>query len=80
MIPAKRTKKKFLRNLSHFHSRNLSHFQTVFACSQQAGLLDASKIRVDHVGFGVVLGEDKKKFKTRCLFYQKLQIFVYIYL
>lgn len=22
-------------------------------------------VRVDHVGFGVVLGEDKKKFKTR---------------
>lgn len=22
-------------------------------------------MRVDHVGFGVVLGEDKKKFKTR---------------
>ena len=37
----------------------------MFACSQLAGLYDPTKIRVDHVGFGVVLGEDKKKFKTR---------------
>ena len=41
------------------------HFHTVFACSEQAGVYDPSKTRVDHVGFGVVLGEDKKKFKTR---------------
>ncbi|UYV77638.1 RARS [Cordylochernes scorpioides] len=33
--------------------------------AEQAGWLDPSKVRVDHVGFGVVLGEDKKKFKTR---------------
>lgn len=41
------------------------HFQTIFACAQKAGIFDAAKVRVEHVGFGVVLGEDKKKFKTR---------------
>jgi arginyl-tRNA synthetase len=35
------------------------------ACAKRCGLWDPSKTRVDHVGFGVVLGEDKKKFKTR---------------
>ena len=35
------------------------HFQTVFAAAQLAGWYDPSKVRVDHVGFGVVLGEDK---------------------
>ena len=29
------------------------------------GYYTPEKVRVDHVGFGVVLGEDKKKFKTR---------------
>ena len=36
----------------------------MFACAERAGFL-RSGVRVDHVGFGVVLGEDKKKFKTR---------------
>ena len=35
------------------------HFQAVFAGAQLAGWYDAAKVRVDHVGFGVVLGEDK---------------------
>ena len=35
------------------------HFQTVFAAAQVAGWYDPSRVRVDHVGFGVVLGEDK---------------------
>ena len=39
------------------------HFQGIFACAQKVGWLN--KVRVDHVPFGVVLGEDKKKFKTR---------------
>lgn len=42
-----------------------THFQTLFGCAKRIGLLDESIHRVDHVGFGVVLGEDKKKFKTR---------------
>lgn len=29
------------------------------------GILDPSLVRMNFVGFGVVLGEDKKKFKTR---------------
>lgn len=41
------------------------HFQAVFAGGQLAGWYDPSKVRVDHVGFGVVLGENKKRLKTR---------------
>lgn len=40
------------------------HFETVFSVGRQAGYLPES-VRVDHVGFGVVLGEDKKKFRSR---------------
>jgi len=40
------------------------HFQCLFACAKKAGLWKESA-RVDHVPFGVVLGEDRKKFKTR---------------
>jgi arginyl-tRNA synthetase len=40
------------------------HFQTVFAAGKLAGYFTDEQ-RVNHVGFGVVLGEDKKKFKTR---------------
>jgi arginyl-tRNA synthetase len=42
-----------------------THVQVLFSCAEFAGVLNPSKVRVDHVGFGVVLGEDKKKFKTR---------------
>ncbi|NP_001279103.1 arginine--tRNA ligase, cytoplasmic [Callorhinchus milii] len=41
------------------------HFQTVFAAARLIGWFDSEKTRVEHAGFGVVLGEDKKKFKTR---------------
>lgn len=41
------------------------HFQMVFAAAQKAGWLDPAKVQVDHVGFGLVLGSDGKKFKTR---------------
>ena len=41
------------------------HFRQVFAASSLAGFYDPSVTRVEHAGFGVVLGEDKKKFKTR---------------
>ena len=40
------------------------HFQTIFAAAKKAGYYGDEQ-RIDHVGFGVVLGEDKKKFKTR---------------
>lgn len=40
------------------------HFQTIESCAKKCSLL-TSRHRMSHVGFGVVLGEDKKKFKTR---------------
>jgi arginyl-tRNA synthetase len=41
------------------------HFAMIFKAAEKAGYLDPSKVRVDHVPFGVVLGPDGKKFKTR---------------
>ena len=41
------------------------HFAMVFKAAEKAGYLDPAKVRVDHVPFGVVLGPDGKKFKTR---------------
>lgn len=40
------------------------HFQTIENCAKRAKIL-LGHHRMDFVGFGVVLGEDKKKFKTR---------------
>lgn len=43
------------------------HFQMIFAAAKKAGWLkdppDAP--RLDHVAFGLVMGEDGQKFKTR---------------
>lgn len=41
------------------------HFDMIFAAARKAGWLDPSKVQADHVGFGLVLGQDGKKFKTR---------------
>ena len=41
------------------------HFQMLFKAAEKAGYLDPQKVRVDHVPFGVVLGADGTKFKTR---------------
>ncbi|XP_062513588.1 arginine--tRNA ligase, cytoplasmic-like isoform X2 [Corticium candelabrum] len=41
------------------------HFSLVFSAARQAGYYNPEHVQVNHVGFGVVLGEDKKKFKTR---------------
>ncbi len=41
------------------------HFQQVLKTAEKAGYLDPSQVQVDHVTFGVVLGSDGKKFKTR---------------
>lgn len=46
-------------------SGQATHFKAFFSCAKRAGIWDPSKVRIDHVGFGVVLGEDGKKFKTR---------------
>jgi arginyl-tRNA synthetase len=44
------------------------HFAMIFKAAEQAGYLTNAKggrVRVDHVPFGLVLGPDGKKFKTR---------------
>lgn len=41
------------------------HFAMIFKAAEKAGYLDPQKVIVDHVPFGVVLGADGKKFKTR---------------
>lgn len=41
------------------------HFQMLFALAEKAGWLDPRKVLAEHVGFGLVLGQDGKKFKTR---------------
>lgn len=41
------------------------HFQMVFAAAEKIGWLDPKKTQVEHVAFGLVLGPDGKKFKTR---------------
>ncbi|VDD87793.1 unnamed protein product [Enterobius vermicularis] len=41
------------------------HLETVFAGARDLGWYDPRSKRVEHVAFGLVLGEDKKKFKTR---------------
>lgn len=41
------------------------HFQMIFKAGELADFYDPKRIRLDHVPFGVVLGADGKKFKTR---------------
>lgn len=41
------------------------HFDMVFKAAERAEIYDRNRVRVEHVGFGNVLGEDGKKFKTR---------------
>ena len=36
-----------------------THFQLIFGAGREAGWYDPQRQRVDHVSFGVVLGEDK---------------------
>jgi arginyl-tRNA synthetase len=45
-------------------ARQAQHFQQMFAVSRKAGYAPAS-MQLEHVGFGVMLGEDNKPFKTR---------------
>ncbi|KAL0279634.1 UNVERIFIED_CONTAM: hypothetical protein PYX00_001145 [Menopon gallinae] len=46
-------------------SGQATHFEVLQKCAERCGILDPRKVRFDFVGFGAVLGEDKKKFKTR---------------
>jgi len=41
------------------------HFQMVFKAAERAGYYDPRKVQIEHVPFGLVLGPDGKKFKTR---------------
>ena len=41
------------------------HFAQVFGAAKKAGILDAAAAKVEHIGFGLVLGEDGKRFRTR---------------
>lgn len=45
-------------------ARQSLHFQQMFTLARKAGYAPAS-IQLEHVGFGVMLGEDGKPFKTR---------------
>uniref|UniRef100_H2ZAM6 arginine--tRNA ligase n=1 Tax=Ciona savignyi TaxID=51511 RepID=H2ZAM6_CIOSA len=42
-----------------------SHFKAIYSVAEKMGWYNKANTRVEHVGFGVVLGEDRKKFKTR---------------
>lgn len=42
-----------------------THFQMIFKAAEKAKYLDINRVRVDHVPFGLVLGADGKKFRTR---------------
>ena len=42
-----------------------NHFSMIFKAAQAAGYVDPDKTRLDFAGFGLVLGADGKKFKTR---------------
>ena len=42
-----------------------NHFAMIFQAAIKAGYLDPAKVRTDHVPFGLVLGPDGKKFRSR---------------
>lgn len=48
-----------------YYTLQAAHFHAIYKCAKHVGIWDPNTVKVDHVGFGVVLGEDKKKFKTR---------------
>lgn len=41
------------------------HFEMIFKAAEKANYYDPQKVRIDHVGFGLVLDAQGKKFKTR---------------
>lgn len=42
-----------------------THFAQVFQVARRAGFFDPAEVSLEHVPFGLVLGDDGKKFKTR---------------
>jgi arginyl-tRNA synthetase len=55
---------KASRMLYVVDARQKLHFQQVFSVARKAGYVPAD-VQLEHVGFGVVLGDDGKPFKTR---------------
>jgi len=45
-------------------NRQKQHFEMVFACARKAGWVPDG-VRLDHVGFGMMLGADGRPFRTR---------------
>lgn len=41
------------------------HFQMIFKAAEKANYLNPKQVRAEHVPFGLVLGQDGKKFRTR---------------
>ncbi|VDM19495.1 unnamed protein product [Hydatigera taeniaeformis] len=41
------------------------HLQNIYSAAEVCGFVDPARTKLEHIPFGVVLGEDKKKFKTR---------------
>ncbi|KAM7534871.1 hypothetical protein Aperf_G00000108445 [Anoplocephala perfoliata] len=41
------------------------HFKAIYSAAEICGFADPSRQKLEHVPFGMVLGEDRKKFKTR---------------
>lgn len=52
-------------NLYVVDSGQALHFELIYKAATMAGFYDPAKSRVEFIGFGVVQGEDRKKFKTR---------------
>ena len=53
------------------------HFAMIFQAAIKAGYVDPEKVRTDYVPFGVVLGPDGKKFRTRSGKVEKLVDLLY---
>lgn len=41
------------------------HFQMCFSAAEMIGWIDPKRHKLEHIGFGTVMGEDGKRFKTR---------------
>lgn len=44
--------------------RQAQHFQMIFAIARQAGWV-GDQVKLEHIGYGTILGENRKPFKTR---------------
>ena len=49
------------------------HFRQVFAAAEKAGFYSSSKTRIEHAGFGVVLGKYKVQLVIRKLLYLQVR-------